>query len=115
MFPIDLLPSPFYLIQNVVSVLNSAQLSRKEAPRPQPIPADFDVNIQTYTGFLPDRPIPRLPEAFSSWEDALTRAQQVLVLGANITEEDVQTRADGELWRSQIRAVSVPLRRMIEI
>lgn len=106
MYPIDLLPSPFYLFENVFSVLNSVQLSRKEAPGPRPTPADFDVNIQTNTGFLPDRPIPRLPEEYSLWEKALTRAQEVLVLGANITEEDTQIRADGELWRSQIRAVS---------
>lgn len=106
MNPIDLLPSPFYLFESVLSVLNSVQLSRKEAPHPQPTPADFDVNIQTNTGFLPSKPIPRLPESHSSWEDALTRAQQVLVLGVNITEEDTQTRADGELWRAQIRAVN---------
>jgi indoleamine 2,3-dioxygenase len=79
MFPIDLLPSPFYLVDNCISVLKSVQLSRKEAPGPQPTPADFDVNIQTGTGFLPDKPIPRLPKAYSSWEDALTRAQEVLI------------------------------------
>ncbi|OAX40265.1 Indoleamine 2,3-dioxygenase [Rhizopogon vinicolor AM-OR11-026] len=107
MNPIDLLPSPFYLFESIISVLNSAQLSRKAAPGPQPTPADFDVNIQTNTGFLPAKPIPQLPEAYSLWENALTRAQQVLVLGVNITEEDTQTRSDGELWRAQIRALPV--------
>ncbi|KAG1756343.1 Indoleamine 2,3-dioxygenase [Suillus paluster] len=107
MYPIDLLQSPFYLFNNVVSVLNSALLSRKVAPGAQPTLADFDVNIQTNTGFLPERPLPRLPEAYSSWENALTRAQEVLILGENIMEEDTQSRADGELWRLRIRELPV--------
>jgi len=106
MYPVDLLPSPFHLFESVLSVLKSVQLSRKAAPGPQPTLADFDVNIQTNTGFLPERPLPRLPEAYSSWEDALTRAPEALVLGENIMEEDTQIRADGELWRSQVRGVS---------
>ncbi|KAG1754336.1 Indoleamine 2,3-dioxygenase [Suillus lakei] len=107
MYPIDLL-SPSHLFSNVLSVINSVQLlSRKEAPGAQPTPADFEVNLQTNTGFLPDKPIPRLPEAYSAWEDALTRAQKVLVLGENITEEDTQSRADGELWRLQISELPV--------
>lgn len=100
MYPIDLL-SPSHLFNNVVSVFNSVQLlSRKEAPGAQPTLADFDVNIQTNTGFLPDKPIPRLPEAYSAWENALNRAQEVLILGENITEEDAQRRADGEILHS---------------
>jgi indoleamine 2,3-dioxygenase len=106
MYPIDLL-SPSHLFSNVLSVLNSVQLlSRKEAPGAQPTPADFEVNLQTNTGFLPEKPIPRLPEAYSAWENALTRAQEVLVLGENLTEQDTESRADGELWRSQMRGVS---------
>lgn len=99
MYPIDLL-SPSHLFTNVLSVLNSVQLlSRKEAPGAQPTPADFEVNLQSNTGFLPEKPIPRLPEAYSAWENALTRAQQVLVLGENLTVQDTESRADGELWR----------------
>lgn len=106
MYPIDLL-SPSHLFTNVISVLNSVQLlSRKEAPGAQPTPADFEVNLQTNTGFLPEKPIPRLPEAYSAWEDALTRAQEVLILGENITEDNIKSRVDGELWRSQMREVS---------
>lgn len=100
MYPIDLL-SPSHLFSNVLSVLNSVQLlSRKEAPGAQPTPADFEVNLQTNTGFLPEKPIPRLPEAYSAWENALTRAQKVLVLGENLTEQDTESRADGEIQNS---------------
>ncbi|KAG1877683.1 Indoleamine 2,3-dioxygenase [Suillus subalutaceus] len=107
MYPIDLL-SPSHLFSNVLSVLNSVQLlSRKEAPGAQPTPADFEVNLQTNTGFLPEKPIPRLPAAYSAWENALTRAQEVLVLGENLTEQDTDSRADGELWRSQVRGLPV--------
>ncbi|KAG2077876.1 Indoleamine 2,3-dioxygenase [Suillus decipiens] len=107
MYPIDLL-SPSHLFSNVLSVLNSVQLlNRREAPGAQPTPADFEVNLQTNTGFLPEKPIPRLPEAYSAWENALKRAQEVLVLGENITEEDTDSRADGELWRSDIRGLPV--------
>lgn len=100
MYPIDLL-SPSHLFTNVISVLNSVQLlSRKEAPGAQPTPADFEVNLQTNTGFLPEKPIPRLPEAYSAWEDALTRAQEVLILGENITEDNIKSRVDGEVLHS---------------
>jgi indoleamine 2,3-dioxygenase len=102
MYPIDLL-SPSHLFSNVLSVLNSVQLlSRKEAPGAQPTPADFEVNLQTNTGFLPEKPIPRLPEAYSAWENALTRAQEVLVLGENLTEQDTESRADGEIQNSSL-------------
>lgn len=74
---------------------------------PHPVPADFDINFHTNTGFLPPRPLPKLQEPFDVWEHALSQAQHVLKLGEDLLEEDSRERAEGELWRQRIRSVSL--------
>ncbi|KAH7923564.1 Indoleamine 2,3-dioxygenase [Leucogyrophana mollusca] len=90
-------------------MLSSIQLSRRAAPAARPTPADFDINLglNTSTGFFPERPLPQLPEAYASWEDALARAKKVLILGEDLTDDDSERRAEGELWREQIRSLPV--------
>ncbi|KAH7911407.1 Indoleamine 2,3-dioxygenase [Hygrophoropsis aurantiaca] len=109
MYPIDLLPSPLHVLDHAFSVLNSFQLSRRPTPAVRPTPVHFDINIglNNDTGFFPERPLPRLPEAYAIWEDALARAQEVLVLGDDLTDDDTERRASGELWRAQIRSFPV--------
>lgn len=107
MYPIDLLPSPFYLFNDALSILQSLQASRRRSPAVHPTPVDFDVNLQTNTGFLPSQPLPKLQEPFSIWEDALSEAPKVLKLGEDLLEDDLRERSEGELWRQRIRSVSL--------
>lgn len=59
-------------------------------------PSDFDVNIRTNTGFYPTAPLPRLPNGFAVWENALSTAKEKLVLGEDIPDNDHAQRATGE-------------------
>jgi len=81
MHPIDLLPTPLDLVEQLVSALSSSA---------------FDVNIRTNTGFYPMAPLPRLPDAFAVWENALSTAKRELVLGEDIPDNDRTQRATGE-------------------
>ncbi|KAI0345301.1 Indoleamine 2,3-dioxygenase [Trametopsis cervina] len=65
-------------------------------------PKDFDVDHNT--GFFPPEPLPRLPRAFSMWEDALAEAQHVLSLGEDESDEAKAKRPAGEQWRAKIRS-----------
>jgi len=105
MYPIDLLPSPLRIINDALWVMQSLRSSGRPTPETRPTPADFDVNLQTNTGFFPPRPLPKLPEPFDAWEDALSQAQDVLKLGEDLPEDHVTERAIGERWRCQIRSV----------
>lgn len=104
MYPVDLLPSPVHLVNDLISLLRSA--SRRVTADAKPNPADFDVNIQTNTGFLPPSPLPNLQKPYDVWEDALSEAQRVLKLGENLPETHTEERAAGEHWRERIRSVS---------
>lgn len=106
MYPVDLLPSPFHLLNDALWVLQSLRASGRVSPEVHPIPADFDVNIQTDTGFFPPQPLPKLQKPFNVWEDALSQAQDVLKLGEDLVGDHSSERAEGELWREQIRSVS---------
>lgn len=99
------LPSPPHMLRLAMSLLNTSALGpRCSVAEEHPGPADFDVNINTDTGFFPSRPLPRLPAAFEIWETALEEAKESLVLGDNDWDVN-QTRA-GERWRANITSVS---------
>lgn len=70
------------------------------------MPADFDVNLQTDTGFFPSQPLPKLQKPFDVWEDVLSEAPDVLKLGEDLLG-DSKERTNGERWRQQIRSVSL--------
>lgn len=102
----DLLPSPLHMLNDALGVLQSLQASRRVSHEVHPVPADFDVNLHTNTGFLPSRPLPKLQKPFDVWEHALSQAQNVLKLGEDLLGDHSKERAEGELWRQRIRSVS---------
>lgn len=106
MYPIDVLPSPLRILNDALSILQSLQASRRTSPEARPTPADFDVNLQTNTGFFPPRPLPKLQRPFDVWEDALSEAPNVLKLGEDLLGDYSRERTEGELWRQRIRCVS---------
>lgn len=65
---------------------------------------DFDVDPNT--GFFPPQPLPKLPEPFGPWEQALLDAQGKLGLGDDESPEAISKRRGGEQWRARVRAVS---------
>ncbi|KAF8559743.1 Indoleamine 2,3-dioxygenase [Imleria badia] len=107
MYPIDLLPSPFNLFNDALWVLQSLHASRRVSREVHPVPADFDVNLHTNTGFLPPQPLPKLQEPFDVWEDVLSQAPHVLKLGEDLLEDDARERTEGELWRQRIRSLPI--------
>lgn len=78
-------------------------LSGSLAQDQQFCPKDFDVDHDT--GFFPPEPLPKLPSAFSIWEDALIEAQETLSLGEDESDEAKAKRPAGSQWREQIRSV----------
>jgi len=106
MYPINLLSSPFRIFDDALFILQSLRPSRWVSHEVHPVPADFDINIDTNTGFLPPQPLPKLQEPFDVWEDALSQAQNVLKLGEDLLGGDSRERTEGELWRQRIRSVS---------
>ncbi|KAG6334737.1 hypothetical protein ID866_4355 [Astraeus odoratus] len=105
MSTIHLLPSFFQWVHSPSSLLRSFQASQRTSPVAQPSPADFDVNIQTNTGFLPASPLPELPGPYHEWESVLSEAQQVLKLGENLPDAPSEERIAGELWRERVRSM----------
>ena len=65
---------------------------------------DFDVDPNT--GFFPPQPLPKLPEPFSLWEQAMADAQGRLSLGDDESPEAISKRPAGERWRARVRSVS---------
>ncbi|KAN0077122.1 Indoleamine 2,3-dioxygenase [Tylopilus felleus] len=104
---IDLLPSPFHILNDVSWILQSLHISRWVSHEVHPVPADFDVNLHTNTGFLPPQPLPKLQKPFDVWEDALSEAQKVLKLGEDLLGGHSRERAEGELWRQRIRSLPI--------
>ncbi|KIJ69174.1 hypothetical protein HYDPIDRAFT_123359 [Hydnomerulius pinastri MD-312] len=107
MYPIDLLPSPLHLFNDALWVLQSLQASRRVSLDAHPTPADFDVNLQTNTGFFPSRPLAKLQGPYDIWERALSQAQVVLKLGEDLLGDTSRERAEGELWREGIRSLPI--------
>jgi len=104
----NFLPSPPQVLRLAVSLLNASVLGpRCSVADVHPSPAEFDVNINTDTGFFPSRPLPRLPAAFEIWEAALEVARECLVLGDN--DWDLNKTRAGERWRASIVSVSTRL------
>ncbi|KAJ4475700.1 Indoleamine 2,3-dioxygenase [Lentinula aciculospora] len=97
-----ILPSPSRIQYALLSTL-TALLTRQRATngvlRPQ---EDFD--IDPITGFVPPQPLPRLPAEYKIWEDALSEAPEVLRLNDDTSDEALTLRAEGEVWRSNIRS-----------
>src|ERR1700720_1453320 len=103
--------SPPQVLRLAMSLLSTSVLGRRcSVAEVHPSPAEFDVNIQTDTGFFPPRPLPRLPAAFGIWETALEEAKRSLVLGDNDWDES-KIRA-GERWRENIASVSAGIFRL---
>ncbi|KAG8217683.1 Indoleamine 2,3-dioxygenase [Butyriboletus roseoflavus] len=105
MYPVDLLPSPLHMLNDALWILQSLQASRRASPEVQPVPADFDVNLQTNTGFFPPQPLPKLQKPFDIWEDALSQAQNVLKLGEDLVGDHSREQTEGDLWRERIRSL----------
>ncbi|TCD68442.1 hypothetical protein EIP91_010728 [Steccherinum ochraceum] len=66
------------------------------------VPQEYDVDA--HTGFFPPEPLPKLTAEFSIWEEALEKAQGLLYLASNQTEEAVSMRPQGECWRDAVRS-----------
>lgn len=109
MYPIDLLSSPLHIFNDALCILQSLQTSRRIPPEVHPVPADFDVNLQTNTGFFPPQPLAKLQKPFNVWEDALSEAQNVLKLGEDLLGGHSTERTEGERWRQRIRSVSLKM------
>ncbi|KAG9318648.1 Indoleamine 2,3-dioxygenase [Chiua virens] len=107
MYPIDLLPSPFHIFNDAISGLQSMRPRRWIPYNTHPVPADFDINLRTNTGFVPSQPLPRLQEPFDEWEDALVEAQRVLKYGEDLLGECPKEREEGEEWRERIRSLPI--------
>lgn len=106
---ISLLPSPphlfrlfFRLALSLFTSTMNANCRRALVERRSQI--EFDIDAET--GFFPRRPLPRLPEPFKIWEQALTEANGNLSLGEDEGEEAISKRPFGEAWRASIRTVS---------
>ncbi|KAI5119939.1 hypothetical protein M0805_002128 [Coniferiporia weirii] len=82
----------------LADLLHRMRANSIEAPKSN---ADFDIDREN--GFLPAYPLRRLPFAFEFWERALDEAPDVLSLGDDVTEEALERRTGGELWRQRIR------------
>jgi len=106
---VNLLPSQphlftlfFRLALSLLTSLVNANYRRPILGRRSHI--EFDIN--TETGFFPPRPLPRLRDAFSIWEQALADANDSLALGSDVRQEATSKRHLGEVWRRKIRTVS---------
>ncbi|GAW00238.1 Indoleamine -dioxygenase [Lentinula edodes] len=96
-----ILPSPSgiqYALLSTLGAILSRYRSTSDVLRPQ---EDFD--IDPITGFVPPQPLPRLPAEYKLWEDALSEAPDVLRLSNDTSDEALTLRAEGEVWRSNIR------------
>lgn len=58
---------------------------------------DFDVDSET--GFVPPRPLPRMQGDHKIWEDTLRDAAGKIGLGNDESEEGLARRAYGKSWR----------------
>lgn len=100
-----ILPSAPQLMRLGTSAMNQVLATLKsigvEAPKAN---AEFDIDNEM--GFLPSRPLHRLPEAFDFWERALSDAASMLSLGEDESPEAISKRAGSEQWRARIREVS---------
>jgi hypothetical protein len=65
---------------------------------------DFDVDQKT--GFFPSNPLPKLPEHFAVWEQALTNAQGNISHCDDESPEAVAKRPYAQQWRANVRSVS---------
>ncbi|KAF7295518.1 hypothetical protein MIND_01091800 [Mycena indigotica] len=99
---IDLLPSPHHYFTLAVDYWQRSATTRKSADRRR-VAADFDVDV-IESGFFPRQPLPRLPHAFSVWEQALTDAPDQLSLYEDESEAATAKRVSGESWRAQVRS-----------
>lgn len=104
---INHLPSPSEIFRLTLSLLNSTLIAsnRRVPDGGRHSLTKFDVDPES--GFFPPHQLPRLPEEFDIWEIALTEAQDTLSLGEDGSEMAMERRAAGEVWRANIRSVSI--------
>lgn len=105
----NLLPSPplffSHFLKLALSVLHSKVQVRKNILAQRRSPTAYD--ISPHTGFFPPQPLPRLPLAFDSWEEALHNARGNLSLGEDDSDEALEKRPFGDEWRSKIDSVRI--------
>ena len=104
-------PSPHTFARSTFSSFYyaySAVIKSFGAERYHPKPNE-DFQISRETGFLPPKPLERLPPAFELWERALADANDTLSLGEDDSEEAVSKREASEQWRQRLREVSTDL------
>lgn len=102
---VDLVPSPYHILHQITAALGSslpglslAPMSHKSTPR-----TNYDVNPTT--GFAPERPLPRLPDAFAMWEQHLDDAIGCIYLGTEEEDKSSVERQRAEEWREAIHSV----------
>jgi indoleamine 2,3-dioxygenase len=103
---INLLPSPPQVFRLALSLFNSIVIANhRRIVEEHYSPIDFDVDATS--GFLPRQPLPRLSNTFEIWEMALTDAMETLSLGEDESESALEKRHGGEIWRTNVKSVSV--------
>lgn len=105
-FVMSFVSSPLHLLERARSAIDFKTIERALFASRQGgfEPQQYDVD--PHTGFFPPEPLPKLPTAFSIWEEALLSAQGILCLSENQSEEALALRSKGETWRSIVRSVS---------
>ncbi|THH28503.1 hypothetical protein EUX98_g5681 [Antrodiella citrinella] len=100
----SIIPSPLHMLERARSAFDMKTIERAlNLTRTGGfVPEDYDVN--PHTGFFPAQPLPRLPAPYTIWEDALTKAQGVLKLVENESDEALAMRPRGEQWRETVRS-----------
>lgn len=98
----NLLPTPADFLGS--GLVDYVRQTLKPPPRDHRSRVDFD--IDPIQGFIPRTPPRCLDGSFSDWEQALKDAPHILMLGEDSSEDALDKRDEGELWRLQIRNVS---------
>lgn len=99
------LPSAPEALRLSKSLLRSFLGPRSTPAENQPTPIEFDVHINSDTGFFPPQPLARLTGPFEIWESALDEAKENLVLGDN--DWDASKTQAGVEWRARVASWSV--------
>lgn len=102
---LTLLPSPREILRLTLSMLSSTVIHNHHRKALERRSAAIDYDVDAETGFFPRHGLPRLPNTFHMWEAALAEARDALGLGDDDSDEAVDKRCGGEVWRANIRSV----------
>lgn len=88
--------SPRELLNTLISLFGACPPRRSAAIEPTPSRRQREFDIDYETGFLPNRPLPRLSDRYLIWEQGLSLAQEQLSLGEDESDDAVEKRSSGE-------------------